>query len=170
MSVKWIGAVLTVAACGWLGRLAVNAFKRQESYLQQLSRILLYMTWELDCRLTPLPELCRKAAEQSKSALGQVFVQLAKELDGQAAPEVAQCMTVALGKCKDIPKSTVNALELLGQSLGQYDLSGQMKGLESVQKHCKLELDKLSYHREERLRSYRVLGICAGAALAIMLI
>jgi len=170
MSVKWIGAALTVAACGWFGYLAVNAYKRQESYLQQLSQILAYMAWELEYRLTPLPELCRKAAQQSKSPLGQFFVQLAQELDGQAAPEVAPCMSVLLSKSGDIPKLTGKALELLGESLGQYDLSGQLKGLEAVEKYCKHELEKMSYHREERLRGYQVLGLCAGTALAILLI
>ena len=170
MSVKWIGAVLTVAACGWGGHLAVKAFKRQESYLQQLSQILTYMTWELDCRLTPLPELCQKAAEQSRSPLGSFFNQLAQELDGQAAPEVSQCMALVLSKNEDIPKLTKKALELLGESLGQYDLSGQLKGLETVGKYCNFELEKLSYHRTERLRSYQVLGLCAGSALAILFI
>ena len=167
---KWMGAVLTVAACGWFGHLAVKAFKRQESYIQQLSQILAYMTWELECRLTPLPELCRRAAEQSQSPLGQFFLQLAQELDEQAAPEVAQCMSAILSKNDDIPNLARKALELLGESLGQYDLSGQLKGLEAVEKYCNHELEKLSYHREERLRSYQVLGICAGAALAIMFI
>lgn len=170
MSVKWIGAVLTVAASGWFGHLAVRAFKRQESYLLQLSQILAYMTWELEYRLTPLPELCRKAAEQSKSPLGNLFVQLAQELDGQAAPEVAQCMLAVLNNMDEIPKQTEKALELLGESLGQYDLSGQLKGLEAVGKYCKQELERMSYRREERLRSYQVLGLCAGAVLAIMFV
>ena len=170
MYLRWIGAALTVAACGWFGHLAVNSFKRQESYLQQLSQILAYMSWELEYRLTPLPELCQKAALQSKSPLGGIFVQLAQELDGQAAPEVTHCMKVVRNKNDDIPKLTGEALDLLGESLGQYDLSGQLKGLASVEKYCQQELTKLSLHREERLRSYQVLGLCAGITLAIMFI
>lgn len=170
MYVKLIGAILTVASCGWFGHLAVRTYKRQESYLQQLVQILAYMSWELECRMTPLPELCRRAAIQSKSALGELFVQLAQELDGQAAPEVAQCVSVVLNKNHDIPELTANALSLLGESLGQYDLSGQLKGLDAVEQYCKRELENLSYHREERLRSYQMLGLCTGAALAIIFI
>ncbi|MBO5891763.1 MAG: stage III sporulation protein AB [Oscillospiraceae bacterium] len=170
MSIKLIGALLMIASCGGCGILAVNAYKRQESYLLQLSQILAYMTWELEYRLTPLPELCRKAGQQSKSTLGHFFTLLAQELEGQAAPDVACCMTVALDKVKDIPKLSVKGLQLLGTSLGQFDLSGQLKGLEAVKIYCQNELEKLSHHREERLRSYRVLGLCAGAALAILFI
>ena len=170
VGMKWIGAVLTVTSCGWLGFLAVKDFKRQESSLYQLSQILSYMAWELEYRLTPLPELCEKTAQLSKSPLGYFFIQLAQELNGQAASNVADSMSVALNRTRDIPKTTVKILELLGESLGQYDLSGQLKGLESVEKYCQQELVKLSYHREERLRSYQVLGLCAGIALAIMFI
>lgn len=170
MNIKWIGAILMMVSCGGCGFYAVNAHKKQESYLFQLSQILSYMTWELEYHLTPLPELCRKAAQQTKSNLGQFFVLLARELEGQAAPDVACCMDVALGKVQDYPKQTVRGLQLLGSSLGQFDLSGQLKGLEAVNVYCQSELQKLSHHREERLRSYRVLGLCAGAALAILFI
>ena len=170
MNLKWIGAAMTIISCGGCGFLAANAHKRQESSLHQLSQILSYMTWELEYRLTPLPELCRKAALQTKSSLGRFFNLLAQELEGQAAPDVNSCLMVALSKIHDIPKLTVTGLELLGKSLGQFDLTGQLKGLEAVGEYCRNELQKLSFHREERLRSYRVLGICAGATLAILFV
>lgn len=170
MTIKWIGAMLMIVSCGGCGFLAVNAYKKQESSLLQLSQILAYMIWELEYRLTPLPELCRKAAQQAKSNLGQFFVLLAQELEGQAAPDVSCCMDIALGRVHDFPKLTIKGLQLLGASLGQFNLSGQLKGLEAVKVYCQTELEKMSHHREERLRSYRVLGLCAGAALAILFI
>ena len=170
MTLRLVGAMLMVVSCGGSGFLAVSAYKRQESSIQQLTQILEYMSWELEYRLTPLPELCRKASKQVKSNLGDFFLLLAQELEGQAAPDVTCCMDVALEKVHDIPKLTVKGLQLLGTSLGQFNLSGQLKGLEAVKQYCRNEMDKLSYHREERLRSYRVLGFCAGAALAIMFI
>lgn len=161
---------MTVAACGWLGYLAVIDFKRQESSLRQLSQILTYMAWELEYRLTPLPELCFRVAQQTKSPLGKLFVCLAQELDVQAVPDVACGISLILSKSPDLPSLTQKALMLLGQSLGEYDLSGQLKGLEAVERHCQQELAKLSHHREERLRSYQVLSLCAGIALVIILI
>ena len=61
-------------------------------------------------------------------------------------------------------------LLLLGSSLGRFDLAGQLKGLSAVKGQCALELQELRTDREPRLRSYRVLGLCAGAALVILLI
>ena len=61
-------------------------------------------------------------------------------------------------------------LLLLGHSLGRFDLSGQLKGLASVRERCGQELQALRSDRDSRLRSFRVLGLCAGAALVILLI
>lgn len=170
MNLKWIGAILTIIGCGSLGVQAANTHKRQEMSLQQLSQILAYMKWELEYRLTPLPELCAAASNQTKSSLGKVFSLLSRELDGQTAPDVRQCMLAVLSKVGDLPILTERALSLLGESLGRFDLPGQLKSLESVENYCRQELEKLSYHREERLRSYRVLGICTGIVLAILFI
>ena len=147
MTLKWIGAIMLIVTCGGCGFFAVNTYKKQELSLCQLIQILEYMIWELEYRLTPLPELCRKASQQVSSNLGDFFVLLGQELEGQAAPDVSCCMDAALRKTRDFPKLTVNGLHLLGASLGQFDLSGQLKGLESVKQYCHNELEKLSYHQ-----------------------
>lgn len=168
MSVKWIGAILVVAACGGFGFLMASAYKREEKYLRQLTHLLEYMSWELEYRLTPLPELCVKAADQADQGIKTVFSSLANELEGQALPDVAHCMTAALSRVSQLPPLTREAFTQMGISLGQFDLSGQLKGLKTVEMFCRQEMDKLSQHREQRLRSYQTLGLCAGAALAIL--
>ena len=52
--------------------------------------------------------------------------------------------------------------------MGQFDLSGQLKGFEAVNKDCLRELTDLENNRTQRTRSYQTLGLCAGAALAIL--
>ena len=168
MSIKWLGAVLIIAACGGIGFLLARAYRKQEASLHQLSQVLEFMAWELEYRLTPLPDLCRQAAKQSKDALQAIFSLLAQELEGQIAPDVEHCMAAALRKIHDLPLLTENAMMQLGVSLGQYDLPGQLKGLKAVVGYCERELQKMSIHREERLRSYQTLGLCAGVALAIL--
>ena len=59
---------------------------------------------------------------------------------------------------------------LLGKSIGRFDMDGQIKGLEAVRQDCRRRLDELSKDRDTRLRSYQTLGLCAGAALAILFI
>lgn len=167
---KWIGAALVIFACGGFGFSLAMGHKREEASLRQLISALDFMECELQYRLTPLPDLCRQAGEQSGGIVGGVFIKLAEELECQIAPEVSGCMRTALSKCEAIPQATRSALIQLGKSLGRFDLNGQIKGLDAVRADCRRTLEKLSENRENTLRSYQTLGLCAGAALAILFI
>ena len=55
-------------------------------------------------------------------------------------------------------------------TIGKFNVNGQIKGFSSVNEACKQHLHRLSEGRDTRLRSYQTLGLCAGAALAILLV
>jgi hypothetical protein len=61
-------------------------------------------------------------------------------------------------------------LEELGQSLGRFDLPGQLRGLERAIRETELVLRTVREGAPERRRSWQTLGLCVGAALAILLI
>ena len=65
---------------------------------------------------------------------------------------------------------TKQCLLNLGNSLGLFELEGQIKGVESVRNDCAQQLKQLSHNDQLRLRSYQTLALCAGAALAIIFI
>lgn len=168
MNAKLIGAALIVAGCGGVGFSMAAAHRREEKALRQLVRALDYMGCELQFRLTPLPELCRCAASESAGVVSQTLLLLAAELEAQVAPDAVSCMNAALTKISGLPQRVRKNLQLLGASLGQFDLQGQLTGLEGVRKQCRLDLDELTKDRDVRLRSYQTLGLCAGSALAIL--
>lgn len=168
MTIKLIGAALIIVGCGGVGfKIAANHL-REERIMRQLISVLEYMECELQYRLTPLPELCRQAAKQCKGILSDVFLALTEELEDQISPDVERCMSAGLSNFKDIPVKTLGLLELLGRSLGRFDLNGQLRGLESVRQECSRLLQELSNNKDVRIRSYQTLAICAGAALAIL--
>ena len=168
MYLKLIGAGLVVMGCGGFGFYMAHRHRREERTLRELIGILDFMECELQYRLTPLPDLCRLAAGESHGILRCVFLSLTNELEDKLQPDVHQCMISALIKTKDIPKLTYDSLLLLGRSLGRFDIHGQLAGLESVRQHCRMTADNLSRNQESRLRSYQTLGLCAGAAMAIL--
>lgn len=170
MSLKWIGAILVIMGCGGFGFKLAASHMREEKTLRQLIGALDYMECELQYHLTPLPMLCRQAAAESSGVICQVFLMLARELEDQVSPDVQRCMNAALSKVKDIPALTLDALTHLGCSLGRFDIAGQLKGLESVRQDCRRRLDELNKNRDVRIRNYQTLGLCAGAALAILFI
>ena len=170
MILKLIGAVLVVTGCGGIGfRIAAN-HRLEEKNLRQLIGILDYMECELQYRLTPLPELCRQASKEFSGLLGKVFWELSVEMEAQVSPDLDTCMSVVVSRSAKLSLSTQEALLLLGKSVGRFDIEGQLKGLEAVRQDCRRQLEALSYNRDTRLRSYQTLGLCAGAALAILFV
>ena len=83
-------------------------------------------------------------------------------------PDAASCMTAALKRSHELPRRIRGIMKQLGHTLGRFDLPGQKQGLEEVKEACRMELEALGKNRETRLRSYGTLGLCAGAALAIL--
>lgn len=170
MTYKWIGAILIIASCSLVGYSIAAAYRQEEKSLHQLIGALDYMACELQYRMTPLPDLCRQVAIEKKGNIGALLEELAIQLEGRLHSDVESCMRISLQKVQHLPAKTREALEILGQSLGRFDLEGQLKGLESVRSHCRREAEKLAIGKENRLRSYQTLGICAGAALAILFV
>lgn len=170
MSIKWLGVVFVVGSCGGVGFSAALAYEKQERILYQLLRILNYMACELQYRLLPLPDLCKLASRECSGTVRRVLSALAEELERQMEPDVPSCMQTVLQK-ETMPSRRIRRLFLmLGRSLGRFDLTGQLRGLEEVRAACERELEPLARQKQNAIRSYRTLGICAGAALAILLL
>ena len=170
MIIKWIGAALILVSCGSFGVIIAANHKNEVNTLKKLISALDYMECELQFRMYALPDLCRQTAGETEGILRRVFAMLANELEDQISPDVRHCMQSVLAKVKDVPVHTLVCLHLLGDSLGRFDLQGQLKGLEAVRQECRLKLNKLMGNSEVRIRSYQTLGLCAGAALVILLI
>lgn len=167
---KTMGAALIILSCGAFGYSISASHRKSEASLRQLISVLDYLQCELQYRLTPLPDLCLSAGREQKGSIGQFFQKLAQELENQISPDVSSCVRAALATTDKLPAVTVEALDILGASLGRFDMDGQLLGLEQVRQFCREKVDKLAENRDVRLRSYQTLGLCAGAALAILFV
>lgn len=170
MNFKWIGAALIISGCGLAGFMVSGAYRREERDLRQLISALDYMACELQYRRSPLPDLCRMAGAERTGCIGRLFVNLAKELESQISPDVQSCLAIAAATSGQLSGRIQEAVCILGASLGRFDLEGQLQGLEAVRVFCREQLDEMSQGRDTRLRSYQTLGLCAGAALAILFV
>lgn len=169
MNLKLIGTLIIIVGCGGFGFRLATTHRRVEKELRQFLIALDQMQCELEYRLTPLPELCRLAGETSSGGVRKLFITLCRELESQIAPDAQCCMNAAVA-ASDLPPVLKNLFWELGKTLGRFDLTGQLRGLEAVRKDTNLALDKLTKNQDVRLRSYQTLGLCAGAALAILLL
>ena len=170
MTPKILGAIMILAACGGMGFSLASAHRQKERMLLQLIHAAKLMACELQYRQTALPQLMSLCAGETSGGICRVFSDMEKELERQIAPDAACCMTAVLDGVPKLPRIVREKLHLLGKSLGRFDLSGQLTGLETVAQMCQRDLDGLTYNRDARLRSYMTLGLCAGAALVILFI
>ena len=169
MTVRIIGAAMLMAGSSGFGIALAAHSIRQKQLLQQLSRIVSEMQWELTFRLTPLPELCRQASGSVHGELKSIFQELGNRLDRGWDGDVSGCMN-ALASRPELPRAVRRCLRELGSCLGRFDLEGQIEGLKAVNETIRQELDLLNESGKERIRSYQTLALCAGAALVILLI
>lgn len=169
MYIKLFGSILILAGCGGFGiMLAVN-HRRETAALHQIICAVDGMLCELEFRMTPLPELCRVGGALASGAVRTFFICLAAKLDELVSPDVCFCTEIALRQVKCVPSGTASELRSLGQTLGRFDLQGQLNALRHCSQACRNRLEKLEHQQPQRLRSYQTLGFCAGAALAILL-
>lgn len=167
MTIKLLGAFLVVAGCGSFGFSMAASFRGQQRGFEQFVRALDFMHAELSYRMPPLSVLCRSAGSIVTGPVQKTLLTLADELDCQVAPDVTLCMAAALNR-QNLPPNLRQAFLNLGDSLGRFDLPGQLRGLDTAHEEAKRVLQELRDHRQNRLRSYQTLGLCAGASLAIL--
>ena len=167
---KWIGSVLVFAGCGGFGLSLAGAHIRRERILMQLCRALDEMECELRYRLTKLPELCMATAQSASGPVRKVLLMFAHELESKVSPDPASCMSLVLEKYTLTDEQVRDAFVELGRSLGRFDLEGQIQGIRHVKDVCMLCLERERAGRNERIRCYRTLGFCGGAALVILLV
>lgn len=165
--IRLIGACCIVTGCGGFGFAMAAANRREEAELVRLITALEYMSCELSYRMTPLAALCRGAA--NGGLVGKFLTELAAELERLTAPDVQVCVRTVLDRLQP-PKLLRRQLSELGATLGRFDLPGQLRGLEGAIRSAGDDLRRFREGAEGRRRSWQTLGLCAGAALAILFV
>ncbi len=170
MHVKWIGAACLLSAFGYIGFAAGRAYCKEANILRQLCVHFEFMICHLEYHQTPLPQLFRLLQADAVVPLSQVFMHMCHSMEQQLSPDPFTCMVHAIDQVKDLPELSRAYLLDLGKSLGRFDLTGQLRGAEAVLQRCKQALQQQEENRDIRIRSYQIFGLCAGAALVIILI
>lgn len=170
MIIRMLGAVCVISGCGGFGILIARNVRKEISTLRQFARALEFMEYELNYRMTPLPQLCRRVASVSVGCVQRIFQCIADELEHRNQHDVASCISIAMKKCPDTPKLTADQFLELGLSLGEFDLEGQIKSIQAVRTANDRLLNELYTEHKDKLRSYKTLGLCAGLALVILFI
>lgn len=169
---KLIGMILVVASSSAVGFGFAANIRAQSRQLGALLSALAYMKNEISYRLTPLPELFYLLGKSSPAPIGSLFSSCAQALMQNPSASVQGVVRSALSQTPQlaITQQTRQTLLELALSLGKFDAAGAASALELAQTRLRQELMVLDSHRRERCRSYQTIGVCAGLALAVILL
>lgn len=170
MILRIVGAVIILACCGGFGFYMAAEHKREERCLRSLEKAVELMICELEYRQPPLPQLIQTVAFQINGPVSAFFHALAQRLQIQEDEDAGAATAKVLKDFSFLPLHTQLNLQQLGFSLGRFSLSGQVSCLQGAVQLCQRDLRSLEKDRDMKLRSYRTLGLCAGAALIILFI
>lgn len=165
--IRIFGAGLIVLGCGGWGFYMAKCCKKEKSQLARLLDMLLAMKNELSCRHTPLPQIFYQLSGSDE--LGRIMAAMAEELEKSTSMDASFCMEAVLQK-HEISKDCKELLSRLGNSLGSFDLEGQLRQLDAVIQEGQRRLQTHTDELQKRVKNYQTLGLCAGAALAILLL
>lgn len=161
---------MIVIGCSGMGWKIASAYRKEVNTLRAFISSLDYMECELKYRKSPLPALIKEMANETKGVLSKFYQVFANELEGQVCPSIDTCVRVAVTKIADLPIQTSQMVVRWGQSLGRFDLDGQLLGLHAVRAEAQQKLNILQANQDVRIKSYRTIGVCAGIAMAILFI
>ena len=165
---RLLGAALVTLSASLVGFGFARGVRRQCAQLEGLLWALDFMQSELSSRLTPLPQLF-----SALSACRQKDVALFFEAAGRALSVPPGC-TVPVSFKRGFQASpgqeAVQTLYGLSMGLGRFDLESQLAAIERAKGSITSVLLQLQAQKRARCRSYETIGICAGLALAVILL
>ena len=169
MMLKVLGAIFVIIGSGYTGFLLCILHKRKVKTIKELIAALEYMECELRFHNSALPELCRQAASICSDKLGYFFVAFADSLEECVFLDACQCMEGELRECNDLPACVKEYMIKFGQTVGSFDVDGQIKCIRRVCDDCCCSLEKIQAEDSNRLKNYKTVSICTGLAIAILL-
>lgn len=170
--IKLLGTAMIVLGSGSAGFGFARAVRVQLRQLNALLAALETMKSEIEYRLTPLPELCAVLAQGDEPATAGFFRACAAQMEADRCLPPQLAIQRAMERAQEMKWSarTRETVRNLAFSLGKFDLGGQLRAIELAQERLRAELAEVQAGSRARCRSYETIGICAGLALAVILL
>lgn len=146
--------------------------RRQQAQTLAFIDAVLRIRHELQYRLTPLPDVFLALQESREAAVAAFFSGLACSLSAADTCTVGYACRQALRRTEGlcIPTGVRTALMSLFDTLGKYDLDGNLQALDLALRRLREEARQLQGSAAARCKMYVTLGVCTGLAVAVILI
>ena len=165
---KFAGIVFVVLSAGTVGFQMAALLRKKCEFLNNLLAALQLLKNEITVCGTPLPQAFALVAAANDGGLERLFDTAAKEMDKNRWTTPYDAVSHAL---ETVQEPFLGDVMLpLAKSLGKYDLAAQLQGIETARMQAEQLLRETEQERKIKSRTYQTLGVCAGLAVAILLI
>ena len=170
--IKLLGTAMIVLGSGSAGFGFARAVRAQLRQLNALLAALEAMKGEIEYRLTPLGALCAALSHGDEPETAAFFGACAAQMEADRCLPPQLAIQRAMEQAQGLKWSarTRETVRNLAFSLGKFDLGGQVRAIELAQERLRAELAEVQAGSRARCRSYETIGICAGLALAVILL
>lgn len=170
--IQLIGAALVTAGGAAAGLGMAGQVRRTIRQLETLSAALEQLENELQYRLLPVGQLFAVLGERTQDEIGSLFRLSSEKMAQDRTLPALQAVSRSMDELPELSLGQEGAKTLLelAAALGRYDLEGQCRAIALARRRLAAQYDRLLADKSSRCRSYGVLGICTGLALAIILI
>ena len=168
--IRALGFVLILSGASCVGIRQAACIRRACRLYEDLRIALVWLKNEIQSALTPLEQAFDQVSGLIADPLSSLFAALAQKIRDDPG-----CSTVGLAaryfaSRPEMPPELLDVVYDLLRMLGRQDTAAQVNALELALSRTELLRKRLEQDKTERCRSYRTLGICAGLALAVILI
>jgi len=165
---RMIGVLFIVLSAGSVGFRIAGSLSYKCKQARQLLNLLQILKNEISLCSTPLPQAFALLSVAAEGELKTIFSEVARAMDKQRWLKPETAMQTALEKTPLEPFGSV-LMELCAK-LGKYDTEAQEQGIGAASMQTQALLQTLEREKSLKSKTYETLGICAGLALAILLI
>lgn len=173
MSLKLVGATITLGVSTWIGFQIAARYRRRPEELRRLQTGLALLATEIEYGATPMPAALRSAGQGAGPVIGPLFLAAADHLESGGGITPGEAMAAALDEgaastCLSPPDLEI--LRALAPVLGASGRQDQIRHLRLAQERLGgAEVEALAERgRYERL--FRYAGVLSGLALILILI
>lgn len=167
---RLIGALLVVLGAGGFGFRRAAQFYKTARQLEQLTGAVEMLQCEINYTRLPLPELYAEVAERQTGAVAQFFRVMSAQLTcGLPRTKAAQCAMQQTAGLLLTNDARMALLELC-ETLGRYDVDGENRILRLSAQRIRSAQERCEGEKRQMARSCTALAVCAGIALAILML
>lgn len=169
---KLIGVLFVVLSAASVGFRFSYAVKQRCDLIGQLQVALRLLKSEISNHGTPLPEAFAVLAAATRGNVALYFSTAAKQMDQKRWMTPADSLVMAEDHLRELPANDPvrRILKELANGLGRLSWDNQLHSIDCAMVRLEEMRRIAEQDRTIRCRTYRTLGLCAGLALAILLI